>query len=115
MYAHYRQLWNAFEDFECTLLAFSFDEEGNSCCRWRISGVHVKPLWDQPAPADKRVVCLYGITQVQYERGQFRLVRIRNSYRLPLFSARDKELVEESKDDAAAAASSRRGGSKKTK
>ncbi len=79
VYAHYRHVWNAFEDFECVVIGISFDAEGMSTCRWRISGVHVKPLWDNP-PSNKPVV-FYGITQITYEQGQFRLQRLRNFYR----------------------------------
>lgn len=111
VYAHFRQLWNAFEDFECVVLRFSFDRSGNAVCRWRISGVHVKALWDQP-PTDKRVA-LHGITQVTFEAGQFRLQRLRNYYRLPLLALREKEAKEsdEQKPDDSSALSRRKVGS----
>jgi hypothetical protein len=82
VYAHFRQLWGAFEDFECVIMGISFDVNGQSVCRWRISGVNVKGLWDSP-PSNKPVA-IYGVTQVNYEPKQFRLIRLRTFYRMPL-------------------------------
>lgn len=98
VFTYFKQLYQAFDDFEVIILRVSFDSEGDAVCRWRItggsffflfsfcllfvSGVHNKPLWDHP-PSEKRVA-MYGISQIYFEKDQFRLVKILNAYRLPL-------------------------------
>ncbi len=84
VYEHYKAFYLAFDDFEIQILGLAFDANGDITCRWRATGVHARSLWDIPASGKR--VAIMALSQISFEPGQLRVVKVKTFHKLPLMT-----------------------------